>query len=321
MKARTVGIGIIWTLFYMPFVGYVIDLAFGYTPFGSVLNRSATGEVRLLNPFEDWAVLYRAFMYDQWVINTLTDFALFLSFLLFIPLWGLGWFWMLKVNWWKKWSALFHFSRHKEMEKGHKFPLKKKVLVRPPALPAGAFLNRNFPSPAPATTRDGASAEADASVPSSMPPNTELTPEITAGIKELGERFGFELFRNVQLDDVIVPLVLATDTKALLLKLLTTENEWIADETIAEGSEAPTWFSSDGVEPSPFFEVKQAALSLAQKEPESAIIPVVVVLKGHIINAEAMLPEWQAAGGYVVRFGEGQPEILMTLENLLEQEA
>ncbi len=321
MKARTLGIGIVWTLIYVPVVGYVINLVFGYTPFGALFYHSSAGELRMLNPFEDWATLYFAFMYDQWVINTFSDFALFLCFLLFFPIWGLGWLWALKVKWGGKLKFPIHRNSQGKNEIKHKIPLKKKELVRPPALPVGTFLDRKISAPI-STEKETETTSNTIPTPALSQPNVdELSAEITSAIKELGERFGFELFRNVQLDNFLIPLVLATDTKALLLKTLTSNNEWIADETIAEGSDKPTWFSSNGIEVSPFFEAGQAALSLAQKEPESVIIPVVVVVKGNIINAETMQPEWQSKGGYVVRYGEGLPENLMTLEKLLEQEA
>ena len=320
MKVRTFGIGVIWTLIYMPVVGYMIDFVFGYTPFGPLFYHSSTGGVHILNPFEDWGTLYFAFMYDQWIIDTFSDFLLLLCFLLFIPVWALGWFWVLKIKWSKKLKFPFHFMYRQKIEIKQKIPLKKKELIRPPALAVGTFLSGKISAPVSGEREQDKSKETISS-PVIPQPNAELSPEFIVSIKELGERFGFELFRNVQLDDFLIPLVLATDTKALLLKILLSDKEWIADETISEGSDKPTWFSSSGMETSPFFEVGQAAFSLAQKEPESKIIPVVVIVKGNIINAETMQKEWQSKEGYVVRYGEGLPESLMTLENLLEQEA
>ena len=65
--------------------------------------------------------------------------------------------------------------------------------------------------------------------------------------------------------------------------------------------------------------MSKAAATLAEKEPTSDIIPVVVLCNGSILNAQAMQQTWQEQGGFVVTWQSASDDNLMTLEEVISQ--
>ena len=152
-----------------------------------------------------------------------------------------------------------------------------------------------------------------------VPKPEELSPELKEQVKQIGNELGYDLFENVLLDNITVPLVLASDTVAFLMTFLLEQREWIADEEAADEDLEPTWFSAEGLITSPFYLMTKAAERLKQQEPESEIIPVVVLCKGSILNAGALKSQWEEKNGYVVSFNEDADDTLQTLQELLQK--
>ena len=147
----------------------------------------------------------------------------------------------------------------------------------------------------------------------------ELSPELKEQVKQVGNELGCDLFENVLLDNITVPLVLATDSVAFLMTFLLEEREWIADEEAADEDLDPTWFSAEGLITSPFYLMSKAAERLKQQEPESEIIPVVVLCEGSILNAGALKSQWEEKNGFVVSFNKDTDGTLQTLQELLQK--
>lgn len=320
MKLNTLIVGLLWSVLYFVGAGWFLQTVFTVTPFVVPVEYTSEAGWHFFNPLMDWGKLYQAFIYDQWVIDNGFEVLRLFSFLFFFPVWILGWYLLSKIQWIQKLKGPLHFYKRRSLNKVQ-VPLKKPTLTRPQSLHPNAF-GRHL----------GATVSASPSTPlvPSIPQAAELeasseqqglTPDIVAEIKALGEAKGFETFENVLLGKYTIPMVLATDTKALMFQFLTTEQEWVADETPSEGNTEPTWFSAEGLKPSPFYQLKQAALFLSEKEPDSQIIPVLVVLAGSILNAETMMPYWTENQGFVVRFKEGKPEILQRLEEFIASQA
>ena len=318
---------VIYSFLFLCVGGWAIGLVFGVSPFA--FFSWETKEV-YLNPLSDWIVLYKRFWYENWVVNSPQELAVFFTFLFFFPLYIGLWFWVRKVKWMKKFLKPFSFLHHTKIPTAKTPTSLKSHFERPQALrQTKGFGSVNLPPVASEGKQSVANEEAQNTNARDieMPPlgadlpdtfeNETLSDDLKTQLKELGLRYGFDMFENVLLEDVTVPLVLATDTIALLLTLLTKKREWIADEEVAEDGIEPTWFSAEGLITSPFYLMSKAAVSLKAQEPESEVIPIVVLCDGSILNSGALISQWQSKGGLVALLNDGKAEGLPNLEDVL----
>ena len=284
----------------------------------------STKEV-FINPFSDWYKLYTDFQHDRWAVDSLENLIIFLVFIFFFPLWLGLWFFVVRRIKFKKFflKPIYFYKTHfkkKEVIGDKKIAVAPKMTERPAAMRrTNGFGNLSVLADAQQNTQNNEAPVQTSSDYESSSANAPAT--ITAAQKEqlraLGEKYGYELFEKVQLDKM-VPFVFATDTVALVTYVMLEKKEWIADETPSEDGDEPTWFSAEGLIPSPFQQMVKAAEFLKEKEPSSEVIPVVVVAEGNILNATGISELWQKMGGAVVLWNNGQGEGLGTLEELLQ---
>lgn len=317
---------IIYSFLFLCVGGSAIGWLFGVSPFA--FFSWETKEI-YLNPLSDWYTLYKRFWYENWVVNTPKDLTLFFSFLFFFPLYIALWFWGLKVKWMKRILKPFAFLHHPKAPVLKENLSIKKHFDRPVALRQTRGFSSAIANLAPMQDSNESKTLEDENIQtvplgdmhSQM--NTAVKKEVPetlkSQIKELGLQYGYDMFENVQLDGVTVPLVLATDTVALLLSPLTEKREWIADEISADEGIDPTWFSAEGLITSPFYQMCQAAEQLKAQEPDSDIVPVVLLCDGSILNAGALIETWQEKSGYVALLNDGKGDGLLPLSDILSK--
>ena len=108
-------------------------------------------------------------------------------------------------------------------------------------------------------------------------------------LKETAGRYGFEVFEHVALENYVVPIVLATDTKALLFNFFDEPgSEWVVEGKPFEEGTTPKWYSAEDQIVSPFYQLCEAAHTLKEKEPTSVICPVLLVVGGVLLNPDAL---------------------------------
>ncbi len=327
---------LLYSFLYLCVGGSLIGLYLGYSPFACFSY--STKEV-FLNPFSDWYTLYMRFQYDNWAVNSLKNLLIFFVFLFYFPVWFGLWLWVRKVHW-----LHLIFKPFLNMRHHHAAPLPKTPVVaqsmtaRPAAMPkmrgfGGAALalaeQQKQAEQQKAQNQSAENENDDLSDEISKMANAvdadavdALTPELAEQIKALGAKYGYELFENVRLDDLNVALVLATDSVAFMMSFLTVDREWIADEDAADDDLEPTWFSAQGLITSPFYLMEKASALLREKEPDSEVIPTVVLARGTLLNASAMAPVWQAKKGVVALLDdEAKGDDLPVLEDLLKAKA
>lgn len=303
-------IGILWTFLYFLIIG-AATIPLPYAPV----------RIGVENPFIDWIRLVEDFVNDKFIIESGITVIVAIVFIGFWPLWYWGLRRCLKRKWIKPRLSLSNVSK--------KIVIKKHQMARPPMASAPV----NFTKPANYVEGKSDSEFVSESADTSMPQDasegyasekTDETPSfdlrgVVGQIRTIVEETDMEVFENVPLEGSQVPVVVASDELAYLLTFLTTNQEWVADEDLSPDGEAPTWFSAEGMIPSPFYQMKQAAKVLQEQENGSKVVPVVVVLNGEILNYETMRETWLEQGGYVVRYENGLPEIMMSLDTLLRE--
>ena len=285
---RCLIIGLLWFIIYAISVGALIYELFGLTPFGVLFTYSAEQGVVLYNPFIDWVKLYRAFMFDQWTIDNLYDFSLLCCFLLFFPVWFWGWYRLCRV----KWGALLFKPFKKAVQNTGKIKLmpRKKGLERPRALASTGWMPSTGTSVASASDSESmAPPEEERSFVPQQPQTKETSVQWINYLKETAGRYGFEVFEHVALENYVVPIVLATDTKALLFNFFDEPgSEWVVEGKPFEEGTTPKWYSAEDQIVSPFYQLCEAAHTLKEKEPTSVICPVLLVVGGVLLNPDAL---------------------------------
>ncbi len=310
-----------YSFLYLCVGGTLLAYGLGVSPFYCFSWK--TYEI-FYNPFADWHTLYMRFLYEGWAVDSPKNVLIFFSFLFFFPLWiGLWFFWVRRVHWTRLLLKPF-----KSLQ-AHKAPVSNESTIvrhsngRPLALRrASGFGGMVLPEASEQTgQKNETQSQAQSAVANKTTQPTQIDKEIKNKIAHLGAQYGYDLFENVACDGFVAPLVLATDTVALMMMCLTQSREWIADEEVSDESTEPTWFSAEGLIPSPFYQMTQVAEALRQKEQDSLIMPVVVVAEGNILNVQAVQQQWKECNGSVVLFENGKGEGLQTLEQLLQTHA
>ncbi|MGN1090979.1 MAG: hypothetical protein ACI4RJ_00600, partial [Alphaproteobacteria bacterium] len=200
------------------------------------------------------------------------------------------------------------------------------LMNRPKAMPKSVSFGNSLPSQL--QNAQNQQSETPPMPPEQLNTTTQqqkketFTQEQKNFIQQLGQSHELEMFERILLNDFIVPLVLASDTRAFLITALNQDTEWIADESITDGYDKPTWFSTQGLLTSPVFELTKAAETLHEKEPDSEIISVVILTQGSIINASLMQKNWAKEKAFVVRLNESieSPDCI-TLAELLDRDS
>ena len=306
---------IIYTFLFLCVGGALCTCLLGVSPFA--LFSWKTGEV-FINPFSDWQMLYNDFQHNNWAVDSAENLIIFLVFIFFFPLWIALWFLVRRIPFKKAFlKPVYFYKSHFQSQKisAPKMPVVAKGMVNRPIAMRKTLGIRSIDLTE--TTTEQKSVDTTPSRPTTSRSNPV---SYKKELFELGQKYGYELFERVKLDDFIVPYVLATDTLALVLTVLDDDKEWIADETSSDGDD-PTWFSAEGLIPSPYSQMVGASEFLKEKEPDSVIIPVVVLAKGSILNVSNVKEQWDEKGGFVVVWKDGKGEGLDSLENLMREKS
>lgn len=330
---KVIWTGVIWSILYFSVVGKGLEAFFGgYTPF--YMAKSGT-QVTIESIFQWWIFLIYVFMDGRWSIQKGMDWLLVISFFAFYPVWAYGWWRLCKIEWLdlldKIREKIYGLRPAKEITD---IPIKKKKkgLQRPAPLSAQSFSVSPVKQVQQETSQDeenisdfsedfdnqgqGMTSDRDMMIsPLNIP---QMTPALAFDkIREVGTSLGFDILEDISIAGSIIPMVLATPTRAFLIRLFNTpDKEWIADEI----GEDPVWFYASGQEISPFYELKKVADAFAKEEPDSEIKPLLVVINGSIINGEDMISDWEMNGGMVVRINDLTNNGMLTLEEYLKQE-
>ncbi len=281
-------IGIVWFIIYTILVGGFVCKLYGVTPFNLFFIHVGQQGWVLYNPFEDWIKLYKAFMFENWTINSLYDFSILSCFFLFFPICAWGWYKLCRIKW---------RIKRKSEQKGDKSSLiSERKMLRPRAMPMtgrGSFV----PVSPVQSFKDKSSdqKEKDSSDQTSIQERMNY-------LEKKAQQYGIEVFKNVALEGYIVPIVLATDTKAFLFDFFDKPGtEWIVEDTSFKKSELPKWYSAEDQIISPFHQLCKAAHVLRMKEEGAFVCPVLLIIGGELLNADTLKEEQEKENGFVLK--------------------
>ena len=174
-------------------------------------------------------------------------------------------------------------------------------------------------APNPAVNRDHSSAVEnmlleDIKLPERM--------KLEENISELMSRAGYQVIEKVRFNDTVIDYLGMSADKILLGITDSQPGDWLADEERFNG-EDPLWFSESSHRVSPVFQLVELAKAFAQKLStvgySGSVLPLFIVRKGTIINAEDMISTWKEMSVTVCRTDIGGPDELKTVTQSVEQ--
>ena len=174
-------------------------------------------------------------------------------------------------------------------------------------------------APSPAADRDHSSSVEnmlleDIKLPERM--------KLEENISELMSRAGYQVIEKVRFNDTVIDYLGMSADKILLGIADSQPGDWLADEERFNG-EDPLWFSESSHRVSPVFQLVELAKAFAQKLStvgySGSVLPLFIVRKGTIINAEDMISTWKEMSVTVCRTDIGGPDELKTVTQSVEQ--
>lgn len=297
--------GIIWSVIY----GYIfipLTQKFYY--------------IHLLNP-KDYKRLAEAFTDGRWQINSFADFVLLFLIFGFIPLWIVGWFFC-----YRKLSKIktlpFSFKKKVKIDSTGKLtglPQRKAFVPEKMRTQASSLLNISLEEAQQTLNSSTQSVATKQSEHASYPSDEEIAYRNSdiALITQLAENYEAEVFSNLLFAGEHLPIAISTDERAVLIWLINTPDEtWSVDTS--ESIEQAPWYGTTKQIPSPVGVLKKISTSLSDSEPDSEVIPVIVLTSGRILNESEVLSACQEANIQLATFSTAESQSIPTLTSLLD---
>lgn len=290
-------VGTVWSFAYFTFILYYVSNDLGFN---------------LLSP-HDWESTYIAFMAGQFSIEPDKLILLLLTLILLVPVWLIGWKAFYSVNW----KMPRFLLRHKEIQ------FKRELIITPNKgkLQAPVKLRLQSSNPYSGLKKEAFGDLPELPVTSHDAHNVVSVVEKTTATDNVQDiiayvdRYNVDTFKDVVLDGAKVPLAISTDDKAILITLLDIPDAtWIIDVSDEESE----WYCETSHIPSPTAFIKKAADALKALEPDSLVIPAVVITDGEIYDAPDIAKHYEAMGIQILRFKNGAPATLQTLESFID---
>ncbi len=296
-RKKAIIVGAVWSVAYFTFILYYVSNNLGFN---------------LLSP-KDWEATYIAFTAGQFAIGPGKSVLLVLTLILLVPIWLIGWKAFYSINW----KVPRFLLRHKETR------FKRELIIAPNKgkLQAPVKLRLQSANSYSSLKKEDFGQLPELPIPSqdsrhivSVVEKTTTSTDVQ-DIIAYASQYGVDTFKDVVLDGIKIPLAVSTDDKAVLITLLDTpEATWIVDITDEESE----WYSETSHIPSPTAFIKKAADALQALEPDSLVIPAVVITDGKIYDATDIANHYEAMGIQILRFKNGAPASLKTLESFID---
>ncbi len=257
-----------------------------------------------------WNNLLFDFKNEYFKVDTLDTLGFFTALLIFYPLWLWGWY------------LLRHFDVIKFLKRITTLPKKykpqkmepKKFVPRPMTV-QGTFSNDHIMAQTATPTHSNTSGASAPVSTSSVPKSSFVDP--ADAIIAFAQGFQVECFKNILINGHSANLSLATDERALLIKIFDTP-----DLTYFFDSDQNTpdsiWFSEQGHIPSPIYDLVSLNADL-NAENEGAETKMLIALRaGSFADYPGAVEICNAYNIQLVQFNNEQMPELPTLQSVIE---
>ena len=248
----------------------------------------------------------------EWVIDTPNEYKLVACLILWIPLWLIGIYVIMRLFRSKKQAIV------RQATASHPFipaytPMQMPSQGKSTQLDVSptfqntqqqAIQNSNMQS----TTQNQKNVQMD------YVPNNQGEAQALEKITELAQEFGLTAFPHVLLENQLVPITISSDSDAFLIKVLAEPGLWQVPMT--EPVENGIWINN-GQNKVVLKEIVAGKKALINMEPDSVVTPVVVLAQGGLANADTVLPWLNQHGIEVVTLSENQQQGIAKLNDII----
>ena len=265
--------------------------------------------------FGQWKKLLSDWWTDKWVVDTPSEYTLVTVLILWIPLWLIGIYFVTKL-----------------------FRNKKQTIIRQ-ATASHPFIPAYTPSQMPS---QGKSAQLEAT-PTPVVQTQEMTSQFNANemqvtpsaktetkmdyvpkhqgeadalekIETLAQEFGLTAFPHVLLENQLIPITISNDSDAFLIKVLADPGIWQVQTT--EPLESTIW-TNGTINKTALKEIVLGKNILMKMEPDSVVVPVLVLAQGTLANANTIVPWFNQHGIEVVTLSDNKQLDILTLDDII----
>lgn len=300
---------LIWTCTYFSLLGYYVAYRLNLHPLS----------------WDTITARYNGFMSGQWSMTTQGTILFLIGVISFFPIWYYGCVFLYKINWH---FHLFHKHHEKVFQRKLVFnssgnsklniPMKLKSQNQGHTAQTLGQASASDIPPSPEPIQRMAVPTSEASVQSNN--DVQTPPEVDSAIKDeieqLLNRYQVDIFKDIFLDNRIIPFAVSFDETAYVITIVHEPDEFFIINT--EDGIKGDWFTTRSVIPSPTLFIKKAAQALEAMEPSSIIVPIIIISGGQIDEIEELeniLTENQIT---LVRYKQGGPDSIQTLEDYLD---
>lgn len=254
--------------------------------------------------FEQWKKLFVGWRSGEWVIDTPVEYMLCIVLLLWIPIWLIGLFFILRLT-----------------KKSDSQQVVRQAAASHPFIPA--YTPANMPSqgksmaiepPAQTSTSQNTNTTTNQDAQTDWVPKDDNEANALDVITQIAEENGLTPFPHVLLENELIPITISSDVDAFLIKVLAVQGTWSVSMT--EPLEQSIW-SCNGQSKNVLKEIVLGKGILSKMEPESKVIPVVVLAQGNIENQDTILNWLLQRGVEVVTLPENSQNGIPQLNDIL----
>lgn len=284
--------GLVWSPLYAAALAFAARFFFGFAVFSA----------------DAWAERWQAFLSGRWEIKTPPDVGLAALMALCVPLWLAGWRACCRIRW-----SFPSFRRAAAL-----LPSKNKISLKAskkPFVPHRIRVQSGILLTTPQTPDAAGAAAAEAS---SEALANGVYEEDVQELIQAAQAYEADVYPHIMLGKQYVPLAIATDDVALVVKLVGNEvGQWSVDlnDDMPQGD----WYSAQDIMKSPVPDLKEAVQSLQETEPEAHIAPVLVLARGMILNATETADYFRKNGIVLRRLEEAGPPELPLFRDILPE--
>lgn len=255
---------------------------------------------------KQWVKLFKEWRSGQWIVDTTNEYTLCSVLLLLIPVWIITTL------------IIYRLIRSKQPSVAN---IVQTTAASQPFIPA--YTPASMPSQGKSAVLETppASAEPPLETPSAgLPEKTDWVPkddteaQALDTITELAEENGLTPFPHVLLENELIPITISSDVDAFLIKVLATDGLWQVGLT--EPLEQSVWSCNDQAK-TVLKEIILGKGVLSKMEPESQVVPVVVLARGSLEKTEEVLSWLNQKGVEVVTLPENQQPGIPQLSDVL----
>lgn len=260
-----------------------------------------------------WKMMFTKWRDGEWLIDTPNEYALMTVLALLVPLWLIGIFFVCRLTRDKKQSIV------RQATASHPF-IPAYTPMHMPSQGKSAQLDTtpvSFAATPPPVADSQPMQEQrpnESEVKIAHVPKHQGEAQALEKISDLAQEFGLTAFPHVLLENQLIPITVSNDSDALLIKVLADPAMWQVPMT--EPLENGAWMNN-GVSKSVLKEIVLGKNILLKMEPDSVVVPVVVLAQGTLSNSDAVLPWLNQHGVEVVTLADNPQSGIATLDDII----